>query len=313
MAQIDIIVWKQITIPFKAFIIKADIVFFPDYYPTFWRMKSHKVVMFHDTFFWDTPEHYGRIWLPYFKWITLQGVKRGASVMTITNSAKLKIQGILPFEVKVSVISHPHREMKKIVSETDEILRSLSLVNKEYFLHVGVFEKRKSLQVLVKAFDSFLKETKDRNFKLVLVGNPAANKRFNDFPEVVNLIKKLGIKKSVILPGYLSDSDIAKLYKCAQAYIFPSNNEGFGIPILEAFEMGCPVITSSQEALVEVLGGAGLSFEMGNHNELSELMLKLHYNSELRQTLIERGSVRLLDFNRNEYLNKMEAYFYSLP
>ena len=42
-------------------------------------------------------------------------------------------------------------------------------------------------------------------------------------------------------------------------------------------------------------------------------MLKLHYNSELRQTLIERGSVRLLDFNRNEYLNKMEAYFYSLP
>ena len=305
----DIFLWKQVVIPIKAHLIKADIVFYPDFYSSFWRLRAKKVVMFHDTFFWDTPEDYGRLWGAYFRWICIAGLKRGGAVITISKYAKMKIQHVLPFPIGIQVITHPYRNIAKLRSEASLTLSQLGLKKTAFFLHVGVFEKRKNLTVLVKAFKKFLDTTDEKDTKLVLVGRQPKSAHFDDFQNVDKLIRDYGITKNVIRPGYLSDSEIANLYASATAYVFPSSNEGFGIPILEAFEMNCPIIISNQSALTEIAGNAALQFEIGNHDELCTKMMLVGTNRTVRENLIKCGKERLKEFNRETYMIRLEKLF----
>ncbi|MFT6137591.1 MAG: glycosyltransferase involved in cell wall biosynthesis [Salibacteraceae bacterium] len=309
LSQLELLFWKQIFIPLKSHLVKADAVFFPDYYAPIWKLRAHKVVMFHDTFFWDSPEHYGKAWLTYFRWLVLKGIERRASLITITNFAKERITQILPFPKDIKVIYHPQRNLTEDIQISQDVLRSLDLEPHRYFLHIGVFEKRKELLVLVKAFKQFLDQDGNNGFKLVLVGKRAPYARFDDWDEVVRLVDELALTDNVVLSGYLTDSEVASLYKSALCYVFPSNNEGFGLPIIEAFAIGCPVITSDQGALLEVSGDGAINFKVGQTDDLFSRLMDISQSSDLRNSLIIAGSIQLKKFDRDTYFETMEAYF----
>lgn len=309
ISQLELLLWKQIFIPLKSYLIKADVIFCPDYYAPIWKLKAHKVVMFHDTFFWDSPEHYGKVWLTYFRGLVLKGVQRHASLITITNFAKERITQILPFPKDIEVIYHPQRNDRDEIQISQDVLRRLNLERQKYFLHIGVFEKRKELPVLVKAFKQFLDQNENDDFKLLLVGKKAPYARFDDWDEVVSLVDDLMLADNVVMPGYLTDSEIKSLYRSALCYVFPSNNEGFGIPIIEAFAMGCPVIISDQGALMEVSGDGAISFKRGQTDDLCSRLIEISQNNDLRNSLITAGGIQLKKFDRSTYFETMEAYF----
>jgi len=114
------------------------------------------------------------------------------------------------------------------------------------------------------------------------------------------------MKEKILLPGYLTDGEIKALYENAFAYVFPSENEGFGIPIPEAMGFGLPVIHSDQEALLEVAGGAGLSFQTGNQEDLLEKMIHLDQEKELCESMKAKGKIRSQEFSAQKFIEAFQ-------
>jgi glycosyltransferase involved in cell wall biosynthesis len=139
--------------------------------------------------------------------------------------------------------------------------------------------------------------------KLVLAGGAGQSQQMNDFPKVKELITSLGLQDQVLLPGYCSDGAVKALYEGAFGYIFPSKNEGFGIPILEAMHAGLPVIHSDQPALVEVAGGAGLPFQTDSVTDLTEKMIFLEEENGLYARLVQQGAERTEAFSAKKFID----------
>ena len=89
------------------------------------------------------------------------------------------------------------------------------------------------------------------------------------------------------MTGYLSGAEICSLYKKALIYVFPSVEEGFGIPVLEAFAMKTPVVSSNAAAMVEIAKGAAQHYNKGDYTELFKTLTKLIISTPKRNHLIE--------------------------
>jgi glycosyltransferase involved in cell wall biosynthesis len=108
------------------------------------------------------------------------------------------------------------------------------------------------------------------------------------------------------MTDYLSSAEISSLYKKAFIYVFPSIEEGFGIPILEAFAMKIPVVTSNAAAMVEIAAGAAEHYNAGDQVELFKTLTKLIISKPERTCLIEKGSERLKAFSREKFIKDYE-------
>ncbi len=168
-----------------------------------------------------------------------------------------------------------------------------------YFFHLSKFSERKNPWTLLEAFDRFLREAPGSG---PAAGPPGKNPRAHrlliggkgwDNPEVLAFLRGRGIEESVILAGFLSESDVALLYSEAAAFVFPSLIEGFGMPNLEAMAYGCPVITSDAFAVKEIVGDAALVMpDPLDVEDLAGKMTRIVEDKKLRQNLIKRGHTR---------------------
>jgi len=100
------------------------------------------------------------------------------------------------------------------------------------------------------------------------------------------------LEDRVILAGFVSDDELAILYKNALAFVFPSKSEGFGLPGLEAMASGCPVISSNAGALPEIYGVAAVYFDPKNKTELIGKIREIRDNQKYRKKMIELGKER---------------------
>ncbi len=184
--------------------------------------------------------------------------------------------------VKEKLDSHFEQLISFIRKEKKQILQS-----KKYFLHVGTFEPRKNLLMLVRAFLDLYEEGEvPRDFKLVLVGGKGWG---NVYEKIENYIyeKYLHIRYSpIIMLNFLADEYIFSLYSNAYAFIYPSLYEGFGLPILEAFLFDIPVIASRVASIPEVGGKAALYINPYDINSIKSKMIFLLKNSGLRKQIV---------------------------
>jgi glycosyltransferase involved in cell wall biosynthesis len=111
------------------------------------------------------------------------------------------------------------------------------------------------------------------------------------------LIARLGIGDRITLIPQGDDAMMANLYTNAIAFVHPSNYEGFGIPLLEAFTYGCPVISSNRGSLPEIGGEAALYFDPANIDEMAATLLRVIDDPSLRQKLIAAGAERVKHFS----------------
>jgi len=152
-----------------------------------------------------------------------------------------------------------------------------------------------------------LKEDKNnKHLKLVLAGQKILNGNTEVLNELETYIFKNDLSKSVLMTDYLTNEAISSLYKKALIYVFPSIEEGFGIPILEAFSMKTPVVTSNAAAMVEIAGEAAIHFKAGDSIELFKTLTKLIVSKPERTYLIEKGSERLKTFSREKFIEDYE-------
>ena len=172
----------------------------------------------------------------------------------------------------------------------------------EYVLHVGVLERRKNLVTLVRAFDRYRREAAEGNdgtpadWKLVLVGQPGPRPDLDDSQTIRQAIAELGVENDVILTGHVSIAERNALYTRAGAVAVPSLYEGFGIPVLEAFAAGVPVLCARATSLPEVAGDAALYFDPGSVDELAGAIARVAGDAELRARLVAAGAERVREF-----------------
>lgn len=289
--------WKQVTLPFKAWRHKCDILFCGDYFVPLIQPGFKTVEIFYDAFFFEYPEHYNKLWLKLFHAIAIPGARKSPYIMTITEYAKQKIHDHtgIPTDKLVTIYPGPKTELKKNIEK--EIPEHLSVIKgKKYILHVGVLEKRKNLPTLIKAF-KLLRDAGYNDYSLVLVGKGNGKTFSDDTDQVVKAISENHLEDHVIQLGYLSDEEVGIIYQHAFMYVFPSFNEGFGIPIMEAFSFKLPVIVANNSCLPEVGGDAVLSFNPYKEEEIFQQMKKVIDDESVRNELIRKGTERLRHFS----------------
>ncbi|MFD2203710.1 glycosyltransferase family 4 protein [Shivajiella indica] len=297
---------KQLWLPLLSYKHGADMILSPDIMSPSWG-KGHKVSVIHDTFFWDNPEHYQGLWLKYYLFFLKKGLKKNASVVTITEFSKKKLLKLPIFQKLRIDVAYPSSGLHLPEGKPKR------LENKEkYFLHVGVMEKRKNLGLLIKAFGKLIKEKGFEDFRLYLVGQRGPREALDDFDQLQNLVEGLQLQGKVIFPGYVSQDQLKIYFQNALAYVFPSANEGFGLPVLEAFSFGLPVIISNQGALQEVAGEAALVLEKNEPDSLKQAMKKLAEDGTLREELAQKGINRLKEFTTEKFFLSLKDIFKSL-
>ncbi|WP_343847969.1 glycosyltransferase family 1 protein [Algoriphagus jejuensis] len=297
--HLDYFRWKEFQLPDLVKYHQPDILICPDFISPAASLPCRRLTVIHDAFFWQMPQNYPKWWRKYFLSLIRKGLKEKTEIITTTEYSKNSLLEHLGNDLPITVVYQAPKILNGVSSPS--FLPEHKLAKEGYFLHVGTFDKRKNLPLLVRSYADFLAKSQSAK-KLVLVGGPGQSTVMNDKPIVEELVKSLGLEEKVILPGYLDDSDVKALYEGAFCYVFPSENEGFGIPILEAMEFGVPVIHSDQLALMEVAGAAGLHFATGIQSELTEKMILLERERDLKARLVQAGKARSEDFSAQKFI-----------
>jgi glycosyltransferase involved in cell wall biosynthesis len=164
-------------------------------------------------------------------------------------------------------------------------------LNKPYLIFVGSINKRKNVAAMIEAFALARARTK-RDLQFALAGRSGYGGE-----ESRAAIAKSSCADAIRLLGYVPDEDVAALYCGAQALLFATLYEGFGIPVVEAFACGCPVIGSTAGSLPEIIGDAGLLAEPHSVHSIAAQIEKLASEEALRNSCIEKGLRRAKEFS----------------
>ena len=191
---------------------------------------------------------------------------------------------------RIDVIAHGQGAVEPVAATPEQELRErLGLGQGDVVLTVSAKKVHKNLERLVRAMAVVAGRRSD--VVLVMPGNPTPHEQ-----ELRALAAELGITANVSFPAYVDDADLEGLYGLARCFVFPSVNEGFGIPILEAMRRGVPVACARASALPEVAGDAALYFDPLSVPDMADAIELLLGDRDFAAELTTRGSRRRAQF-----------------
>lgn len=180
-------------------------------------------------------------------------------------------------------------------------------LSKKYLFSLCSLEPRKNLIRAVRTFIEFINKNKINDLVYVLGGGALKGfmeKLEKEFPNYKNYQDK------IIRAGYIDDEDLEVLYSNAEWFVYTSQYEGFGMPPLEAMKCGCPVITSNNSSLPEVVGDSAITIDYDSDLQHIEAYEKYYYNEDLRKEMSQKGLERAKLFSWDNtvdiIINKMK-------
>lgn len=233
-----------------------------------------------------------------FKWIC----KSADLILSVSEQTKKDIMEI--YHVPEEKIQVTWQSVKQINYQEDSdfetnYLNSNKIEKDKYVLFVGNIEPKKNIKSLITAMSLV-----DENQKLVIVGKKAWL-----WKDQLKNLKKYLKKKRVKFMDYIDDDDLAVLYRNATCLVFPSIYEGFGLPVLEAMQHDCPVICSGITSLPEVAGDAALYIDPYDYRDIRNKISAVINDTELRQSMIEKGRARVEFFSPENYAKRLEKAY----
>lgn len=287
-----------------------DIVhwFQPRVYPFFWLAPARKIMVTVHGAGDITAPGYFNLSRYMFNWTLRLAKKKVDAVIVCSEFAKKEVIDAYGFlESQVYVIYNGAESSFRPASE-----EKISAVKKKYdlpekfFLNVSRLNPHKNVPRLIAAFEDFLSKNKS-DLHLVNVGAGGYEK------EKVNaIVGRSKYKDRIHLVGYIEEEDLPALYSAAFAFIFPSLNEGFGLPVIESMACGTPVVTSNITSLPEVSGKAAILVNPFNEKEIAEAMEKVAKDKDLREEMISEGLVNASKFTWEEMGAKLIKLYFDL-
>lgn len=263
--------------------------------------ETKYVVTIHDLAFKLFPKFFPKQDVWKLNFFTDSAIKRADKIIAVSEATKKDILKIYPKidAKKIFVVQHgfdtkhfSFARSKKQISEVKNKLKIATDPKARYLLYVGALQPRKDIKTLIEAFESIKKNKEFENLQLVLAGEAAWMSK-----EILLAAKNSKHSKDMVLTGKVDFEQLAALYQGAEIFVYPSLYEGFGIPILESFASGTPVVTANNSSLVEVAGGAATHFASGDVSELANTLLKIMKSSKIKEELIAKGLLRAKQFS----------------
>jgi glycosyltransferase involved in cell wall biosynthesis len=257
--------------------------------------KARKIITIYDLVFLTRPKTLPLYRLKMLERYIKYSLKETDAVVAISECTKkdiLDFYGVSEKNIDVIYPGIDHEIFKPIgEKENIDIIKKKHGITKKYIYHLGTIEPRKNLGMLLRSFSQISKKTKGE-FQLVLSGKIGW--------KVSVLMKEINEHVSggdVVYTGFVSDHEAAALYNGAEVFVCPSKYEGFGIPLAEAMACGCPVITSNLSSLPEVAGDAGILIDPGRTEALTDAIIKVLGDEDLKNSMKEKSLERAKLFN----------------
>ena len=272
--------WSQVRLSFEMLAKKPDVLFVPAHLVPIIHPKN-TVVTIHDLGFKHFPELYPAKELIYHNWGMNFSVKHAKKIIAVSEYTKkdlLQTFNLDPTKIEV-VWSGVDLEKFK----PDEKVKK-----KPYILYIGRLEEKKNIINMIRAY-AFLRKEASTIHQLVLAGSPGFGYE-NIQREIESLPKN--IQKDIIQLGYISENDYIKRLREADIFLFCTNFEGFGFPVIEAMAVGTPVIASNITSIPEIAGNAALLVNPKNSVQIGAALSKLIHSDGLKKSLILKGRVR---------------------
>ncbi|MDF1695713.1 MAG: glycosyltransferase family 1 protein [Saprospiraceae bacterium] len=177
------------------------------------------------------------------------------------------------------------------IPQSDHSILTKYKINQPYILFVGTLEPRKNITTLIEAFNLFKTQTKSPH-QLLLLGKKGWKSK-----NVFAAIEESPFKEDIIWHGYVPKKELPVFYTMAEIFVYPSNYEGFGLPVLEAMACGTPVITSNVSSLPEVGESAVVYTNPNSPNEISQWITTLCSNPEMQDKFSKLGLIQANKFS----------------
>jgi glycosyltransferase involved in cell wall biosynthesis len=251
-------------------------------------LRCRTVVTIFDISFEHFPEFFPWYQRSWSKRLIRASALRADHVLTSSQHSKQDIVGtyrIDPDRITVTPLAPDASFFPRPKGEARERLARHYGITREFVLYVGRLQGRKNLVRLVEAFAEAHRA--GATHKLVLAGAMDSL-----FEPVMERVRALHLSEQILLPGYVAEEDLPWLYSAAEAFIYPSLYEGFGLPVLEAMACGLPVLTSNGSALQEVAAGAAMLFDPLVVRSMADALIAVLNDPSLRAKLAQSGLER---------------------
>ena len=286
--------WEQAELPiYLKYHNNPVLMNFANTAPMFYR---NQITVIHDLSFLRNPGWFSKKFYYYYRFLVSRIARNSLKIITDSEFSKQEIMNLL------NVSENRIRVVYSAVSENlmSEAKKNFHNNYDDYILTVSSLDPRKNLTNLISA----LRRGKLKNTRLVVVGSE--NKIFVH----KGLEDILKYNTNVVFTGYISDTELAGLYRNARLFVYPSFYEGFGLPPLEAMACGCPTVVSKTASLPEVCGEAAYYIDPYAIESIAHGIHEVLTNENLRRTMIKKGLERIKLFSwektAKETLNILE-------
>lgn len=286
----------QLIVPFLTLVYKVDITHFIKSQASL-TFSSKKILTIYDCTILKYPEYFK--WSSRLFWRYFQPMfsARMDQIITISNDAKSEIVEFLLVDSDKVTVIYPASQFDSHNFQASVKLNDLQQkygLKDHYLLYIGQIGLKKNLMTLIKAY-KVIKENRPCIPPLFLVG---PRYYLSDAGEIFDAIKALDLVDDVHYLGPLPENELYTILKYASILLFPSVHEGFGLPMLEAMQLGTPVIASNTSVMPEVLQDAGVVVD----NFLSpagwaEAIIKLYDSSEDQKYFSQKGIAHARNFS----------------
>lgn len=250
-------------------------------------LKAPMVVTVYDLSFLLFPGRLSaarRWYLSKFTALTCRRAQRVLAISRSTGKDLSRLLGINPDKIDVTPLGYDRSVFRRLRATTIEQFRTRQGLPARFWLFVGTLEPRKNLAMLLRAY---ARMPRSQRLPLILAGGVGWMA-----DDVFATIEREGLQDSVRHIGFVPAADLPLWYNSAEAFLYPSIYEGFGLPVLEAMACGAPVLTTDLSSLPEVAGDAGLCLPPEDSERWTGALVKIEQEHGWREEAREKGLAR---------------------
>ena len=291
--------WLNFILPKYLNTLSVDLFFTPNQLLPIRKIGAKKIITVHDVAHKENKLYHPLFYRIYNHILLSLSLSRSDGIITISKFSKESICTHYKVEPnKIVIVSRTATNKfckKQIGIERIEKLKKKFDLPEMFILYVGMIERRKNINGILKISDLLRK--KNLPLEFVLIG-----KRGHGFAEIHKNILR---RSNVHYLENVNDNDLVDIYNIAFAFLFPSFFEGFGLPPLEAMQTGLPVLVSNRASLPEVVGEAGIVKEPEDYEGFADEITKLYKNMDYQMYRQNKSIERSSKF---DYLKSIEAF-----
>jgi glycosyltransferase involved in cell wall biosynthesis len=297
--------WEQAGAPALARRTGAQVWHGPHYTMPL-RIHLPAVVTFHDLTWFDHPEWHERAKVPFFRSMIKRSAQRADVAVCVSDETARRLRAVTSTTAAI-VVAHHGVDHERFRADADlaadlALLAPHGITPPFVASHPGTIEPRKDVPTLVAAFARAAATRPD--LRLVISGADGWGAL-----AARDAITASGVASRIVRPGYLPAPALPALLRRAEAVVYPSLYEGFGLPALEALACGAPLVTTAGSALQEVVGSAALVVPPGDVHDTAAALETLLTSADVRHRLHEAGPRQAASFTWEASIERhVEAY-----